>query len=68
MFILKYANGAFVGEDSASGGYCYPTMNIASAVFFDAKGIASKHLTTLIRQFPNSKFDEVIYQISVSPV
>lgn len=73
-YILKYDNGAFVGEDFASGGYPYPTTNFAHAKFFSSHSAstalnnAKKYLANLIRQFPNDRFDENVYMISIRKV
>lgn len=67
-YVLKYQSGSFVGEDMASGGYPYQTKNLSSAVIFGDKSSAIAYLSTLIRQFPNDRFDPIIYQVTVSPV
>lgn len=66
MFVLKYSNGKFVGEDLASGGYPFETI-FPNSRFFLFKSDAQTYLDTLIYQFPNVKFDPVIYKITVSP-
>lgn len=66
-YVLKYQSGAFVGEDSYSGGYPYETKNLSSARMFDDHSTAMTYLLRLFRQFPDAGFDRIIYQITVSP-
>jgi hypothetical protein len=66
MFVLKYPTGEFVGEDSASGGYPYPTKHLYNAKMFQDRNIAQKYLEEFSREFPTEKIDYRIYTISVS--
>lgn len=65
-YVLKYKNGSFVAESRE--GYPYPTTYLSSARMYGYKPTAIAYLSTLIRQFPNDHFDELIYQVTVSPV